>query len=442
MRRVLFLIVAVACFLFVRVESAYSCSCAGSGGPCESYGSASAVFVGTVVGNSEIRVSREVARKEDRWYSRVFKFSVEQAYLGVNGSEIEIYTGSGGGDCGYEFKNGQRYLVYAYRYSGEQLTTSICTSTKPFSKATEDLAFLGNLSSAAPGVTIQGQVIHERRTKQESKPIDPGVSLTIEGDHERRDVTLDEQGKYRVSGLRPGKFKVKLGVPETLTTHLPEREVNVADRGCATVNYYVVENGKVSGRVFDVAGQPVAKILVSLIKPDTEDPTNYVKLVETDEEGRYSFSAIPEGRYTLAVNFGKFRDPNNPTNAYPQAFYPGVLEQIHAEPFNVELGIKGPERDVRLLPRRPPSVVEIEVVWADGTPMTGAFVSAKDVTYRDANVSLGIAAVERGIFNINGYIGQKLLIEARSNQVRSSSEPVRITLARSLEPLKIVVKKL
>src|SRR5688572_17187304 len=207
MHRILVLALVFAWFAAVGAENANACSCAGGGGPCESYGGAAAVFVGTVVGHREHRVSKEVARKEDRWYPNAFKFSIEQAYLGVNGSEIEIFTGTGGGDCGYQFKSGQRYLVYAYRYSDGPLTTSICTSTKLFSKATEDLAFLGNLSSAAAGVTIYGQVIQQRRAKEGPKPIDIGVSLTIEGEHERREVPLDEEGKYRVSGLRPGKLK-------------------------------------------------------------------------------------------------------------------------------------------------------------------------------------------------------------------------------------------
>jgi hypothetical protein len=40
-------------------------------------------------------------------YRTLYRFSVDQSYLGVEGTEIEILTGMGSSDCGYEFKNRQ-----------------------------------------------------------------------------------------------------------------------------------------------------------------------------------------------------------------------------------------------------------------------------------------------------------------------------------------------
>jgi len=440
MRRVLLLLTVFAWFLTLGIENANACTCAGAGTPCESYGRAKAVFVGTVIGLRENRVSREVARKEDDWAPMIYKFSVEQSYLGVEGSEIEVFTGSGGGDCGYAFKNGQRYLVYAYPYL-ERLITSICTRTKPFSSANEDLAFLGNLSSAASGATIYGEVKLGPSTKDEPKPLDASVSLTIEGENERKEIRPDAQGRFRLGGLRPGKFKVKLDLPDTLTVFQPERELTIADRGCASVIYYLSENGRVSGRVIDENGQPVAKILVSLVAPDTSEPTNYVKLERTDEEGNYSFSGVPRGRYIIAINYNRFPDPNDSTNAYPRAFYPGVTDRPHAEVITVESGAKVMVHDTRLPARRPASIVDGQIVWADGTPVAGAGIIAKDVTYQESGLSYAVQADEQGRFRINGYIGQKLIIEGRINQAGVGAERTRITLARAVEPLKIVIAK-
>jgi hypothetical protein len=56
-----------------------------------------------------------------------------------------------------------------------------------------------------------------------------------------------------------------------------------------------------------------------------------------------------------------------------------------------------------------------------------------------------------GQFKIDGYIGQKLILEASSNRPyvpnaknrpRERSEPVRITLERPAETAKIVITKL
>src|ERR1700752_2447830 len=117
-----------------------ACTCGGGGAPCESYGTASAVFAGTVIGERVSKQPKQGDRTEIDWIPRAVKFSVEQAYSGVTGTEVEVYTGRGGGDCGYGFQIGQRYLVYAYRHE-DRLTTSICTRTRLFSNATEDLAF-------------------------------------------------------------------------------------------------------------------------------------------------------------------------------------------------------------------------------------------------------------------------------------------------------------
>jgi hypothetical protein len=360
----------------------------------------------------------------------------------VEGTEIEISTGVGGGDCGYDFKNGQRYLVYAYRYQ-ERLTTNICSRTKPFSNANEDLAFLGNLSSAPVGVTIQGRVLRDLGGKPDTKAIDPDVSITIEGEIDTKKIRLDEQGRYRFSGLPSGKYKLTLQVPDTLMADRPEREVTVANRGCAVVDYYVVDNGKVRGRIFDAEGQPVSNIIVALVKPETPDPTTYVKSIRTDEQGNYSFSAVPQGRYIIAINFNRFPDPKDPTNAYPRVFYPGVIEQVHAEIITVELGAKVLEYDVRLPPKRPSSVLDGLVVWTDGTPVSNASVGVKDVTHNESALGFGVQADQHGRFKMDGHIGQKLLIEAESfdGAPRSRSERMQITLEQPVQVVKIVIPK-
>jgi hypothetical protein len=44
--------------------------------------------------------------------------------------EIMLYTGHGGGDCGYPFVVGRSYLVYAFAHAG-RLVTGTCSETAP-----------------------------------------------------------------------------------------------------------------------------------------------------------------------------------------------------------------------------------------------------------------------------------------------------------------------
>ncbi len=71
------------------------------------------------------------------------KFKVDQFWKGKIEKTLTLNTGRGGGDCGYGFKVGESYLVYAYGPEDSGLSTNICQRTAELSKATSDLAFLG-----------------------------------------------------------------------------------------------------------------------------------------------------------------------------------------------------------------------------------------------------------------------------------------------------------
>src|SRR6266850_1294911 len=365
MRRKPCLLVITLFMAMLTTESVFGCSCMGGSTPCHAFGGSSAVFVGTAIAVKTAERKPAAKPSEVDWTPRTFKFAVEQAYLGVEGAEVDVATGMGGGDCGYGFKLGERYLVYAYRYGeNNRLATGICTRTKPYASANEDLAFLGTLSSVAPGVTIYGEIRRQRErvAKGDTVPVGPleDAALVVEGEGERKEIRADEQGRYRVSGLRPGKLKVTLQLPDELTVNKKEQEITVADRGCAVVNYYVVDNGRISGRVFDSEGQPAAHLLLALVEADDLEPElHYSKLERTNDEGRYSFAGVPPGRYLLAVNLTRYPQPDDPTNAYPRTFYPGVTDRSQAEVISLGAGENLRERDLRLPVHHSPSVISV-----------------------------------------------------------------------------------
>ena len=173
----IYVIAFLVSILTLSADSAAACSCAGVMTPCHAYGEASAVFLGTVIESKFVKIKDGDFEHE----MRSVRLSIDTPFRGVEGAEVEVITGSGGGDCGFYFRQSQQYLVYAYAYEGK-LSTGICTRTRPASQANEDLAYLRGLSDAKPTVTISGKVVANKRganRRYEETPV-AGTTITVE----------------------------------------------------------------------------------------------------------------------------------------------------------------------------------------------------------------------------------------------------------------------
>ena len=84
------------------------------------YKRASVVFSGKVV---------KIDRKPNNNFVKV-AFNVEKSWKRVLENEVIVTTTNSDEDCGYSFKVGEKYLVYAYVDKNiNELATTICTRT-------------------------------------------------------------------------------------------------------------------------------------------------------------------------------------------------------------------------------------------------------------------------------------------------------------------------
>lgn len=132
--------------LLALPDTCFACSCPPPRPPTEATAGATTVFRGRVTATT-----LEGAPQGYRY--RRATFQVDTVWKGALGREVVIFTGGGGGDCGYDFVPGQEYVVYARQSPGGSLlpaglVTGICERTRPVSSAAEDLAALG--SGSAP----------------------------------------------------------------------------------------------------------------------------------------------------------------------------------------------------------------------------------------------------------------------------------------------------
>jgi hypothetical protein len=397
-------------------DTAFACSCMGTRPPCEAYWQAEAVFIGTPKEVSWIEIEDKIENSTFKYRERVFRFSVDQAFRGVNGSQVSVMTGQGGGDCGYGFKIGELYLVYAYRdnQKKDMLSTSICTRTRPIRNADEDLEYIQGLSKASPGGWALGEISRASRTQEGVLQLLPlkGVEVTVEGQGKSVTVATDSDGKYLASALPAGTYKVRVAPPEGLSARSNESEIKVADRGCASTSFFLWIDGRVSGRVLDAEGRPLSNSYVMLFSPDKEKRyTSFYSSATTDDQGRYKIGQIPSGHYKLSVNYdGQRGMPQSELlKSFPLFYYPGVLNLDQAgvivvgESANIE-GV-----DFRLeAPRE--RTIEGVVLWPDGKPATSAQLTCY---MHGGRIGAPIKIDEQGHFSFKTYEGLVLSLVAQ-----------------------------
>lgn len=101
-------------------------------------------------------------------------------------------------------------------------------------------------------------------------------------------TTQVADGRFEVVGLDPGRYWVEIRSGAGLASA-------VVDAGATAVTLALPAGGRLTGRVADAAGAPVARAWVSLSGDGVA--TGAI----TDEDGRYALEGVPAGRYTVTA---------------------------------------------------------------------------------------------------------------------------------------------
>jgi hypothetical protein len=302
--RSVFICIGVVVFCFTFAHHAIACSCLASPGPCAEFARADTVFVGRVVSFNQT-ASRTIEA------GRTAQFAVERSFKGLSVTQktVEVKTGSGGGDCGFDFKPGQRYLVFAHRSSGS-LVTSICSYTQPAAGAEDDLELIDALARGRPITRIFGRIA----LADEKVPAAPAdmkflnlAGMRVEARTGRSAVfgTTDAEGRYRIKNVPPGRYVVRLlgPLPSNLEMrqYAPERVVEIGlPASCGSrADFSTYAYGTIRGRVLDAAGRPVGNVDVSAVQDSTGSGTR------TNSDGTYEFGRLRAGRYVVSVASGQ-----------------------------------------------------------------------------------------------------------------------------------------
>ena len=288
--------------MMLMPDETLGCSCPMSGPPCQAASTADAVFVGTVRGIESI--DRDPSSGFDRLV--LVRMDVERGWF-VNAvpRQVEIVTGPGGGDCGYRFANGGRYLVYARKTETLPLHNEHLLANAAARPSRGGPEGTGIHASSGDAARVYGQVSEWRRDPAEERGVDygplEGVTVSLRGATFLREIATDASGRFEIPNLPPGQATVTVFAPFGFDVRQLEREIEIRDRGCSEVDFDISQIARASGTVVDASGRPIPGVEVEAVAAELAgfDPPPYQQPVKTDARGVFEFDDLPPGTLCL-----------------------------------------------------------------------------------------------------------------------------------------------
>jgi hypothetical protein len=172
----------------------------------------------------------------------------------------------------------------------------------------------------------------------------------------------------------------------------------------------VFAEGSISGQLLKATGKPLPYTELELVPRGAKQLVNDPKLIGiSDQSGRFSFPAVPKGRYTLSINFD-----DKPTELSPYAtyFYPGTAQRSEGEVFDITDGVRIQKLIFKLPPPLARRKITGKVVYADGKPVGGAWLAVRDVIF-DRGISFGEYRTNKlGDFSFLAFASRKYQVAA------------------------------
>ena len=159
---------------------------------------------------------------------------------------FDVYTPFG--DCGYDFQQGETYLVYADDDEETNiLETSRCSRTSRLTDAGADLAYLYFLQNSAeasgrlegfvttnPYYQLERDQLHD--PEKISSPV-VGAVLELVSGLRARYATTDSDGRFVFDGLATGDYQVtafESGYPDKIRVLQGPGKIHIDTKGCAS----------------------------------------------------------------------------------------------------------------------------------------------------------------------------------------------------------------
>jgi len=358
---------------------AISCECARQT-ICDSLRSPT-IFIGEVIdgGISSIQ--------EDPWHSNVdhVRFKVLENFRGLPAGTqtVDLQVMALPGMCAPNpYYRGRKYLVIPGKADGK-FVDGPCFSGRDVEKASEEVREVRQYFAGTMPTNVHGQVAIDKDPSSvqyhlavgETQPLAGVVVSTFSGGKPYSTMT-DSNGRYSLSLPTGGNYQLRA----SLKPYVPQdAEISVPRRGCAEQDFGMEIDNTISGRVWDVRGQPLKGANVGLIdldRPSRSDRHAWFNQKYTEAPDlTYTFENVPLGRYLLVFN----PDGPQPKDRFDlpleSTYYPLGSSRAKAQIVEIKSGgvhLSGMD----LIASEPVQFrdVTVQVRFPDGTPMNTAQV--------------------------------------------------------------------
>jgi hypothetical protein len=234
-------------------------------------------------------------------------FNVSRSYPTDARKTAEVRTGLGGGDCGFSFEVGKKYLVDAGKDDDGQLTTNICSQTaaqdasQAGDNGSEETAICGHIIQSDPNTPTEGRVFAYNGGNESPVPADHAV---VEADRSFCVEHVDP-GEYNllfVGGAAgaPTSFAyfpdaTKRTEAEKITVSSGQRVESLSIKVSSQTSYSV--KGEISS--FDKANLELKPKVLLLDAEEFSLAALYAADVATD--GSFEFPKVLSGKYWAIV---------------------------------------------------------------------------------------------------------------------------------------------
>lgn len=310
----------------VSVET-LACVCVSPPSVKEAWEGATVVFSGSVEG-----VKPNPKSPFFHHLRQVARVRVEEPFKGCYKNQIFALL-QPANDCDPQFKKGERVLLYLHRSPKPSFWEARgCGRVRLVEDGADDLLFLRALPASARRNRLAGEVsLYENWESHGRSRALRGIRVHFRSGSRSLEAVTNGDGIYELAGVPAARYRITIDVPKGLRievsavgggtglrTHLQGAEpiVTIGDRTAADVDFILVADNRISGRVLGPAGAPVKDVCVHL-EPATGKAKHLYMLDCSASDGRYTLKGMPSGRYVIGMAFRAEREPRKPGLYYP-----------------------------------------------------------------------------------------------------------------------------